>query len=95
MQYGNDIQMSEKRKKAQSLNRTMQYGNRREAMTFFREIFGLNRTMQYGNFSSAIALKPGDITFKSYYVVWKPKEFANVNLTTVRLNRTMQYGNSG
>ena len=56
------------------LNRTMQYGNANVNLTAVLLFSGLNRTMQYGNLSGQ-AQHLHASSFKSYYVVWKPKEF--------------------
>ena len=54
--------------------------------------FSLNRTMQYGN--EETQEKDGrKIWFKSYYVVWKPKNPVLTAIGMYGLNRTMQYGN--
>ena len=53
----------------------------------------LNRTMQYGNAGGSFGM-PLQMTFKSYYVVWKLFCYVYKYILFLRLNRTMQYGNS-
>ena len=57
--------------KNNSLNRTMQYGNFSCIPFYFVVIICLNRTMQYGNEQNKDKEKKTNISFKSYYVVWK------------------------
>ena len=75
------------------LNRTMQYGNikKRSKSLFFQK--SLNRTMQYGNIASYGTHLLRFISFKSYYVVWKPQKALQNSQIDKGLNRTMQYGN--
>ena len=61
------------------LNRTMQYGNFNTSLPKTNIYPGLNRTMQYGN-AGATSWYDVRMSFKSYYVVWKPRDF-----------RTLQY----
>ena len=79
MQYGNDIFPGQERNAGLCLNRTMQYGN-----FFFRastssRLRRLNRTMQYGNTTWKLIIVSPTFLFKSYYVVWKPSNFARTH----------------
>ena len=70
----------------------MQYGNF-EAVSFFdAHTQSLNRTMQYGNLLVLFATAYF-VSFKSYYVVWKPENKYIFGGSCYGLNRTMQYGN--
>ena len=55
---------------------------------------GLNRTMQYGN-KKMKNYHNIQMSFKSYYVVWKLFRQGESIYDVASLNRTMQYGNSG
>ena len=54
----------------------MQYGNRSDNAFSFHNDNGLNRTMQYGNIEFS-RLTQENKKFKSYYVVWKPRNERN------------------
>ena len=60
-----------------SLNRTMQYGNSLSQISKYLTVGGLNRTMQYGNLTSQTSPSYSSKQFKSYYVVWKPRNRAS------------------
>ena len=76
-----------------SLNRTMQYGNERYMHSSLNFGCCLNRTMQYGNCHLTMLIALHFMSFKSYYVVWKPLTISHTKNTDYSLNRTMQYGN--
>ena len=49
--------------------------------------------MQYGNARVSKQYEREYMTFKSYYVVWKPFSTSSFFSSVGSLNRTMQYGN--
>ena len=62
------------------LNRTMQYGNSSAFFLSSACFLSLNRTMQYGNLVSHRGMTRRFPSFKSYYVVWKQKQFNYLEL---------------